>query len=269
MLHVSQSGVSAQVAKLERELGVRLFERGRRTATLTSEGANLLPLMSAALDDITNIEQTAGEIHGLTRGNLRIGTIIGCSIPGYLSAFAEFRSAYPEVRLNVREGNSAELITQLSSGDIDIALLAHTDPLPAQFDVTTFISEPIVAGVPVGHAWTQKPAVSAEDLAAANILTLTEGTGIRTALQRTCSIAGIEVKPAVEAHSPETVHALAARGAGVAVLSTSMITAPLTAVAIEGAELARLSVASRARPGAAVRTFMRTLRAHLPDLSAG
>lgn len=267
-LRVSQPGVSAQVAKLERELDVRLFERGPRAATPTPDGATLLPLMATALDDVARIEQTADELRGLVRGSLRIGTVIGCAIPGYLRAFADFRAAHPAVAVTVGEADSTDLIDQLASGEIDIALLAHAASLPEQFDATTFVDEPIAAGVPMGHPWARRPSVSVADLADQSVLTLAEGTGIRAALRRTGDLGGVVVEPAVEAHSPDTVLALAARGAGIAVLSASMLSEPLATVAIDGAEHARLSIASRRRPGVAVRAFLGLLRARLLDETA-
>lgn len=263
VLHVSQSGVSAQVAKLERELGVRLFERGPRIATPTAAGAALLPLMSTALTDIARIEQATDELLGLTRGTVRVGTVIGCTIPGYLSAFATFRTSYPGVTVSASEGNSVDLIDRLLSGDLDVALLAHTVSLPDELAATTLIDEPVAVGVPPGHAWAARSSVRTAELAEEDVLTLASGTGVRAALRQTCDASGTEVTPAVEAHSPETVRSLAEQGVGVAVLSRSMITQPLTAIPIEGARHARLSLASRKAPGNAARTFMELLESAL------
>ncbi|WP_134321815.1 LysR family transcriptional regulator [Cumulibacter soli] len=256
ILHVSQSGVSAQIAKLEKELGTRFFERGPRIATPTTSGAALLPLMARAITDIAQIRQAADELLGLCRGTVRIGTVIGCTIPGYLNAFATFRTSYPDVAVLASEGNSVDLVDRLVSGELDIALLAHTGSLPAQLTSTTLIDEPIDVGVPSGHAWQKRSAVRVADLATADVISLAAGTGVRAALQQTCEAGEVEITPIVEAHSPETVHSLAERNAGVAVLSRSMIGEPLTAVPIVGARQARLSLASRKAPDIAARAFL-------------
>ena len=267
-LHVSQSGVSSQIAKLEKELGTPLFDRGSRTAAPTTAGASLLPLMATVLTGVAQIEQAAGELLGLVRGTVRVGTVIGCTIPGYLNAFAAFRSAYPGVTVSTREGASDRLIAGLRSGDLDLALLAHTGELPVELSAIVLVDEPIAAGVPTDHPWAARPSVSAAEIAATELLTLAAGTGVRSALEQTCGAVGAEAAPAVEAHSPETVLALAERGAGVAVLSRSMITAPLTAVAIRGARHARLSLVSRAAPGNAAQAFIDLLGSELRSPTA-
>lgn len=265
VLHVSQSGVSAQVAKLERELGVRLFERGPRAATPTTDGAVLLSLMSTVLTDLSQITRATDDLFGLVRGTVRIGTVIGCTIPGYLDAFTEFRSAHPGVSVSASEGNSSALVSRLISGDLDLALLAHTGELPSELAVTTIVDEPIAVGVPAGDPWEDRTSVAVGELAAADLLTLAAGTGVRAALEQTCGHSCTVVSPAVEAHSPETVHALAERGAGVAVLSTSMISAPLTAVPIQNAQRAKLSLTSHRTPGHAARVFIEMLDSGLRE----
>ncbi|MFW0790151.1 LysR family transcriptional regulator [Gordonia sp. CPCC 205333] len=262
-LHVSQSGVSAQVAKLERELGVRLFERGSRTATPTREGGTLLPQIAAALDAVTRVRAVADELLGLTRGQVRIGTVIGCTIPGYLAAFAEFRRAYPGISVTAREGNSVDLVAALASGELDVALIAHADPLPAAIDAHTIIDEPLAVGVPVGHPLASRGSIAPRELANQQVITLAPGTGIRSALEKTCAAAGIEIVPAVQVYSPEAALSLAARGTGVAVLTASMIGTPLAAINIRGSAHACLSLATRGEPFAAARSFTQILRTQL------
>ncbi|NMN99631.1 LysR family transcriptional regulator [Gordonia sp. TBRC 11910] len=263
ILHISQSGVSAQVAKLERELGVRLFERGSRIATPTPEGDALLGHVQSALDAVARIRTVADDLVGVTRGQVRIGTVIGCTIPGYLNAFAEFRRAHPGVVVTASEGNSVDLIAALTAGTLDVALVAHADPLSASFDVSTVVDEPLAVAVAGDHAWARRASITAAELADEHVLTLPSGTGVRTALEKTCAATGIAITPAVEVYSPDAALALAAQGAGVAVLSASMIGEPLIRVDVDGAAHTSLSLATRIEPGAAARAFAQTLRTRL------
>lgn len=258
-LHVSQSGVSAQVAKLERELGVRLFERGARTATPSPEGDAVLPHAIAALDAVTRIRTVADDLVGVNRGQVRVGTVIGCTIPGYLAAFAEFRHRHPGVSVTASEGTSSDLIGALGAGALDVALVAHADPLPDTFDVHTVIDEPLAVGVTADHPLAASASIPPSALDAPDILTLPPGTGVRAALEKTCATAGIDVTPAAEVFSPDAATALAARGAGIAVLTASMIGAPLVAVPVAGSAHTSLSLAMRAEPGASARAFGRLL----------
>lgn len=263
VLHISQSGVSAQVAKLEREVGVRLFHRGSRIASPTPEGETVLAHVQSALDAVERIRTVADDLVGVTRGQVRIGTVIGCTIPGYLRAFAEFRRAHPGVVVTASEGNSVDLVAALTDGTLDVALVAHADPLPDSFVVDTVVDEPLAVGVSAGHGWADRPSITATELATEHILTLPPGTGVRSALEKTCAATGITVEPAVEVYSPDAALALASHGAGVAVLSASMITAPLVAVGVEACAHTSLSLATRSEPSAAARAFAQTLRTRL------
>ena len=186
-LHVAQSGVSAQVAKLERELGHRLLDRGTRTVGLTPEGTALVPYARAALAAVAAIGTVADELTGVVRGHVRLGTVIGCTIPGYLAGFAAFRADHPTVTVEVAEGNSDELIAGLSTNTLDVALVAHAHPLPDGLTAHRLIREPLTAVVPGDHEWVGRDAVTCADLATRTVLCLPPGTGVRTALDLTCA----------------------------------------------------------------------------------
>lgn len=214
-LHVSQSGVSAQVAKLEHEVGHRLLDRRGRTIAPTDAGRAVLPYARAALDSVANITTVSDELSGLVRGSLRLGTVIGCTIPGYLAGFAHFRSVHPGVSVSVVEDNSDRLLADLVAGRLDVVLAAHADPLPAGVTGHTIVREPLAAVVRRDRGWASRTAIACADLADATVLTLPAGTGVRTALTATCAAARVEVTPAVSAHSPESVLALVELGSGV------------------------------------------------------
>ncbi|SDQ72419.1 DNA-binding transcriptional regulator, LysR family [Tsukamurella pulmonis] len=266
-LHVAQSGVSTQVAKLERELGHRLFDRGGRTVEVTPEGAQLLPPARAALAAVESVRTAADELAGVVRGHVRLGTVIGCTLPGYLAGFAAFRAAHPEVTVDVAEGNSDELIGGLLVGALDVALVAHARPLPQALAGRRLLREPLAAVVPDGHDWAGRASVSCADLAGTTVLCLPPGTGVRTALAITCAAERTALEPRVQAHSPDALLALAAHGAGVAVLTASMAAgrAGLTTVPLARSARTELSLATRAAPSAAASAMTRTLLTHLTD----
>lgn len=264
-LHVAQSGVSAQVAKLERELGHRLLERGARTVAVTPEGAELLPYARAALAAVSTVRTVADELTGVVRGHVRLGTVIGCTIPGYLAGFAAFRAAHPAVTVDVAEGDSADLVAELVAGTLDVALVAHARALPPALTAHRLIREPLTVVVPDGHHWAGRESVACADLAGATVLCLPHGTGVRAALDITCAADRTVVDPAVQAHSPDALLALAAHGAGVAVLTASMASGRpgLTTVPLARSARTELSLAMRAAPSAAAGAMTRTLREHL------
>lgn len=223
----------------------------------------MVPMMQAVLAGVDDLERVSDELIGLIRGSVRIGTLIGCTIPGFLDGFAEFRTEHPGVNATLVEDDSDALIARLLSGEVDVILLAHCEPLPSTITSVTFVDEAICIGVPQGHPWCGSDELEIHELAGADVITLAPGTGIRAALEQMSDAEECDIRPAIEAHSPDTVLELTARGVGVAVLSESMINPPLVAIPLRNAKHAALSVAVRPSPGPAARALFDVLRGKL------
>ena len=101
-LHVVQSGVSATIKALERELGAELFVRGAGGVTLTIAGQELRPRARAALDAAHAAKDAVHAIHGTVRGTVTIGTLTSISAIDLPSLLAELHARYPEVRIQLR-----------------------------------------------------------------------------------------------------------------------------------------------------------------------
>ncbi|MGW7103416.1 LysR family transcriptional regulator [Streptomyces sp. NPDC054838] len=225
-LHVSQSGISTQVGKLERELGQRLLDRSGRRTRLTPAGEAVLPLARQALETLDAIAHTAAEFAEAVRGRVRLGMIRGCSIPGLLDVVAGLAASHPGVELSLHEDDSEALRARVLARSLDLALIAFADGAgngaegTDGLDVAVFLEEPLTAVVPVGHR-LDRASLRLADLQAENVLCLPPGTGIRAAYDRSCERAGLRPKVAIEAGSPLALTGLARRGAGVAVLTRS------------------------------------------------
>lgn len=221
--HVSQSGVSAQIAKLEHELGQPLLRRGRGS-TLTPAGEAVLPLARDVLDGVAAISTTAQEVRQVLRGRVRLGMIVGCAIPPFLDAIAEFRAEHPGVDLSLHEDDSPLLQQQVLTGGLDLALVSLGAPARDGLVVRQVSDERLVVVLPDGHPLRRRR-VRLADLRHETLLCLPQGTGIRTAFERACALAEIDLPVQLHASSPETLIELTRRGAGVCVLTASMVAA--------------------------------------------
>jgi DNA-binding transcriptional LysR family regulator len=258
-VHISQSGVSAQVKALETELGAELFDRSARTTRLTEAGAAALPFAQAALDAATDLRQAIDEVNGLVRGHLTVGMVTGCEVKPLFAALAAFHDAHPGIELELEESNSDDLIAGVRAGAVDIALVGVAGRPPEHLASHVIVSEGLTALTPPGTELAELRRVPLTELTTYQIVTLPVGTGIRNVLDEACVALGLIPDIALVATSPSAVAELASRGLGVAVLSESMAAAypDLRAVPIDGIELpALLALVWRERAGPALTALL-------------
>ncbi|CAL9514656.1 HTH-type transcriptional regulator GltC [Streptomyces sp. enrichment culture] len=262
-VHISQSGVSAQIRRLERELGAELFDRSARTVTLTPAGRAALGHARAALAAAGAVEQTVGEVTGLIRGRLVAGMVIGCTVTPLFEALAAFHRAHPGVEISLLEENSDRLVEAVRAGEVDVALVGAAEP-PEGLDALTIVSERLVVAVPPGHPLADRRRVTLRDVTAHPVVCMPPGTGLRTVFDRACAARDLRPAIALQASAADAITDLAARGLGVAVLSASMtrdaggrlVTRTITDVTAP----ALLALVWRQASGPAVREFLRVGR---------
>ncbi|MGT2531434.1 LysR family transcriptional regulator [Streptomyces nojiriensis] len=221
-VHISQSGVSAQIRQLERELGAELFDRSGRTATLTAAGAAALAPARAALAAAGAVGQAVGEVSGLIRGRITVGMVLGCTVTPLFEALAAFHRAHPGVEIALLEDNSDRLVQGVRAGTVDLALIGTATANPAGLEAMTIVSERLVVLVPPGHPLAGRRRVALRDLGAHPIVCMPPGTGLRTVFDQACAARGIDPVIALQAGAADAVADLAARGLGVGILSESM-----------------------------------------------
>jgi DNA-binding transcriptional LysR family regulator len=234
-VHVSQSGVSAQIRQLERDLGAALIDRSGRVATLTGAGVAALPHARAALAAAAAARQAVDDVTGVVSGRVAVGMVTACTVTPLFDALAAFHLAHPGVGIALVEGNSDWLVEQVRSGAADLALIAAAGAPPRGLDALTIISEGLVAAVPPGHPLADLGTVTLAEVTGYPIVSLPAGTGVRAVFDQACAAQGRRADIALQASAPGAVADLAGRGLGVAILSQTMasgFSGLLTAVAI-------------------------------------
>jgi DNA-binding transcriptional LysR family regulator len=235
-VHISQSGVSAQIRQLEHDLGATLIDRSGRTATLTAAGAAALPHARAALASAAAVRQSVDAVNGLIRGQLVVGMVTGCTVTPLFDALAAFHRAHPGVQITLIEDNSDRLAELVRAGQADLALIGASGAAPPGLSALTIISERLVAALPPGHLLAGQPRVTLADITAYPIVCMPAGTGIRAVLDQACAAQGLQPDIALQASAPGAVADLASRGLGIAILSASMAAShdtQLTALVID------------------------------------
>ncbi|MEV0675511.1 LysR substrate-binding domain-containing protein [Actinosynnema sp. NPDC050436] len=268
-VHISQSGVSAQIRQLERELGAELFDRSARTATLTTAGKAALEHARAALAAADAVGQAVGEVTDLIRGRLALGMVIGCTITPLFDALAAFHRDHPGVEISLQEANSDRMVDEVRANTLDLALVGTAGGTPEGLDALTIVSERLVAVAPPGHPVTRGPQ-SLRDLVAHPLISMPPGTGLRAVLDRVCAAREVRPSIAVQASASDAIADLAARGLGVGLLSESMATHyadRLTAVPIEDVDVpGLLALVWKPTRGPAVRELVSCCRRAFADV---
>lgn len=221
-VHVAQPAVSAQIAKLERELGESLFDRARREVQLTAAGQAVLPHARAALAAAADARAAVAELSDLVRGSVTIGTVTAHDVD-MPSLLAQFHEAHPHVDITLGTANSDALIEGIRTGQLDAAIVSVGAELPSGLAAVVVTDQPIVAAVALDDPWHGRRTLRLEDLAGRAVIALPVGAGIRNQFDRACADVGVDVHVAFEASTPHALADLAARGLGVAVLPQSMV----------------------------------------------
>jgi DNA-binding transcriptional LysR family regulator len=275
-VHVAQPGVSAQVARLERELGQPLLDRSGRTVRLTEVGAAVLPYARSALEAVAGARLAVDELTGLVRGHVTAGMVGSVSsgeldLPGLL---ADFHRDHPAVEITLVEAGSDRLLEELRAGRLDLALVGLGTRTPAGVDLQVVVSEPLAAVVGHGDPFAGRRTVALADLQERTLISLPVGTGVRACLDEALLAAGLRPRIAFEAGDLRVLAQLAGRGLGVAILPataaaarpTELRAVPVTRPRLRG----RLALAWRPEGPAspAARALIARARALLPEVAA-
>jgi LysR family hydrogen peroxide-inducible transcriptional activator len=273
-VHVSQPSLSASVANLEDELGVKLFERGKRGVALTKVGEEVVAQARRALEESTRVKTVAQQGRNPLRGMLKLGVIH--TIAPYLlpDLVAALRKAAPEMPLDIEENTTATLTQLLRAGELDVVVLAlpYTD---TGILTRPLYDEPFKIVVPRGHPLAKRKIIDANDLDAADLLLLPEGHCLRDQVLDACREFSRPPPPGRQGNSLETLRSMVASGAGVTVLPATALTErhlnPLVKVIpfTEPVPMRRVALAWRkafARPAAVKKLAEVILQLDLPVL---
>lgn len=144
---LTQSAVSAQIRQLEQALGVQLFDRTGRQATLNAAGLRALPLAKEILETFNRmaVPVNANDY----RGELKVGAITTAQTGLLPHALVRLRQAAPTVECKVMPGVSLELLSQVDAAELDSAIIIRPPfDLPKELYVQVLRKEPFVLVVP-------------------------------------------------------------------------------------------------------------------------
>ncbi len=217
-LFISQSGLSASIRALEKELGAELFDRNTRRVELTDAGRALLEQARRTLASVTAAREAVAAVQGLLRGRLRVGTeqCLGViDVPGEL---ARFHESHPGVDLYVQQAGSTHLVEDVRTGRLDVAFVAGPFAIPDDLTFIRLASEPMVLICHPAHRLAGVRGIEWPELAKENFVDFHPDWGSRQVADQAFAAARSARHIASEVNDVHTLLDLVGRGLGVAVV---------------------------------------------------
>jgi DNA-binding transcriptional LysR family regulator len=216
LAHLTQPAISRQIARLEGELGVRLFERYGRRVECTPDGKLLLPLAKAIVTRADDAARMMREHAGMVSSRVRVGST--GTVFGYLLSpvLASFIKAYPKIHLDLIERDDTLLEEGVFNGELDCAIVTAWGSSRAA--VMHLLTEEILLVTRLDHRLAGEKIVALAELADEPFLLPGHQLNTANLLMDACRRAGFEPKVPYRANYLELAKALVRQGLGVALL---------------------------------------------------
>jgi DNA-binding transcriptional LysR family regulator len=218
VMSISQSGLSASIRSLERELRAPLFVRNTRSVELTEAGRALLAESRRTLASAAAARDAVAAVQGLLRGTLSVGLeqCLGeIDVPALL---ARFREAHPGVDLSVRQGGSTGLLDELAAGRLDVAFVATAGHPVDGVELRPLSVEDLVLVCHPEHRLATAGPVTLAELAGESFVDFDPTWGARAITDRAFADAGIAHRATLEVSDVHTLLDLVRHGLGVALV---------------------------------------------------
>ena len=219
---VVQSALSHQIAKLEQELGARLFHRTSRSVALTPAGSAFLP---AARECLAAAERAQAEVFAATgeiRGALAVGmipTVAAVDVPAALRALHE---EHPSVRISLLTAGSDVVADQVRDGALDVGFLGLAEDVKIpNLESLRLARDPLAALLAPDHRLAGRQRIRLESISTEEFVDFPAGTTGRVQADRAFDAAGLQRTVAFEITDPLVMARLVAEGLCVALLATT------------------------------------------------
>ncbi|MFC5758842.1 LysR substrate-binding domain-containing protein [Rhizobium sp. GCM10022189] len=274
-LGIAQPGLSQQIMNLEKIVGTSLLDRSRRAVQLTYSGE---VLFQEARKVLAQTEATVAAIDRAGRGEsgrISIGYVASAAYSGaVVGSIKDFKRDFPYVEVELQEMELRQQLQRIADGLLDFGYIRAPAPIPAGVSVQVVLREPLVAMIPAGHEFAERPIDTLARLAANTFITPRQPPEIgfhRNTLQA-CREVGFEPSVKAIAHDFTEIAALVGIGVGIALVPQSMSRVELPDIHYRSlrsvAVTSDVAIAYRKGEGApAVRAFIARHREQL--VSAG
>ncbi|MEM7198365.1 MAG: LysR substrate-binding domain-containing protein, partial [Pseudomonadota bacterium] len=213
-LHLTQPAISDQISRLESAYDMRLFNRDKRSVSLTAKGEALLAITRRFFDAHDAALQFLQGSRILNQQHL---TIMVDSVQHILPVIEAYREVFPKVQLNIATSNSSQILQALRDYQADIGVVGAN--IGKEFAAVSLGASPLTAFCANSSPWAALQNVTLRDLAELPLVLREPGSRTRQLLEELLAHEKLVMHTVIEAQGRETVREFVAHGVGVGVVS--------------------------------------------------
>lgn len=217
-LHVSPSAVTIAIREFEAEIGLRLFDRSTRSVEVTRPAASFLPAVERLLGELEQSLENLRSLAERQKGSVSVAA--AASFIGYVLSpvMAGLAKEYPGIAVRVIEDTTESLARRVLDSDVDFGITSLWRPID-EVDAIPLLRDRLGVMLPPTHPLAQSRApLNWTALVGLPLASLAVGAGIRSQVDNHPKLAPILQRPLYEASNVSALHALVARGVGVAII---------------------------------------------------
>lgn len=216
-LFLTQPTVSMQVAQLERQLGVPLFEQLGKRIHLTDAGREVYHYGRAITQQLEELDGVLARLKGISGGRLKVAvaTTANYFMPRLL---AEFTRRHPGLKASLEITNRAILLRQLGENLVDLVVMGKP-PVDMELEATRFMDNPLVIIGPPDHPLARLKRVPLARLEPEIFLVRERGSGTRAAMERFFAERTMQLRTGMEVGSNEAIKRSVEAGLGLGLMS--------------------------------------------------
>lgn len=215
-LDYTQSGISHMISAMENEYGFPLLYRSKTGVTPTENGKRLFEYCARIVEIEDELSSTVQQLNGLMTGKLRIGAFLSVLLRWMPSVIERFSEQYPNIELQLFEGEINEQLTMLETGQIDLGFLSGAPPEGYKF--FPICKDELVIILPHGHSLAQKPTISRHDVLLNQNSLILQHSSANEDLRLLFGDDAIPIQNKYSIRSDSTIIAMVEKGFGIAVV---------------------------------------------------
>jgi len=214
-LHLTQPSLSNQIIALERELGIRLFERSRKSIHLTEAGKSFVYQAEKILNEFNELTGTMHEFANLNSGTLTIGLLSIAFQIGIIDMISDFSEEFPGIRIQILEQGSHALMESLKKGECDVVFAIVLEKTDEKVQYINVEDSELGVIVPLTSDLSKKQIITTKDLTDQNLILSSDSFALHRIIERRLQEDGIHYYINAVFNQIETCFSLASRNFGI------------------------------------------------------